>query len=246
MHKLPLTTSLTTTTTVDQTTAIKHLHSGTLHPWTGERFKRTCNSFGIQVHLKGTNTIKTLFMASKDRDSKLHNIGVIYRFQMSTHPLSGSIHRGIQQNLWGQVQGTLRAPFPIHHHGHSTGHPVNPECFTIVDWESQGGHQKHKGGYVHSCKWPFTQQKLGKVPTLTHMGPSFTRHTWTWAQITQLYQPHYRGQTPYNKYRACATSFGEYCTTLGFTFTVAIIPPYTPNTQTPQSPYTQFQWCNLW
>ena len=36
----------------------------------GERFKRTCNNLGIQVHFKGTNTIKTLLMAPKDRDNK--------------------------------------------------------------------------------------------------------------------------------------------------------------------------------
>ena len=36
----------------------------------GERCKRTCNK-GIQVNFKGTNTMKTLLMAPKDRDNKL-------------------------------------------------------------------------------------------------------------------------------------------------------------------------------
>ena len=30
------------------------------------------------------------------------------------------------------------APSPIHHHSYTTGHSVNPECFAIVDRESQG------------------------------------------------------------------------------------------------------------
>ena len=47
----------------------------------GERFKRTCNNRGIQVHFKGTNTIKTLLMAPKDRDNKLQKNGVIYKFK---------------------------------------------------------------------------------------------------------------------------------------------------------------------
>ena len=47
----------------------------------GERFKRTCNNLGIQVHFKGNNTIKTLLMASKDRDNKLQKSWVIYRFK---------------------------------------------------------------------------------------------------------------------------------------------------------------------
>ena len=37
----------------------------------GERFKRTCNHMVIEVDFKGTNTLKTLLMAPKDRDSKL-------------------------------------------------------------------------------------------------------------------------------------------------------------------------------
>ena len=46
-----------------------------------EGFKRKCNSRGIQVHFKGTNTIKILLMFSKDRDSKLQKSGVIYKFK---------------------------------------------------------------------------------------------------------------------------------------------------------------------
>ena len=46
-----------------------------------ERFKRTCKNKGIQVHFKGTNTINTLLMASKDRDSRLQKNGVIYKFK---------------------------------------------------------------------------------------------------------------------------------------------------------------------
>ena len=47
----------------------------------GERFKRTFNNKGIQVHFKGTNTIKTLLMAPKDRDNKFQKSGLIYKFK---------------------------------------------------------------------------------------------------------------------------------------------------------------------
>ena len=40
-------------------------------PDLGEKFKRTCNKQGFQVHFKGTNTIKQLLMAPKDKDHKL-------------------------------------------------------------------------------------------------------------------------------------------------------------------------------
>ena len=59
----------------------EHLHSGTLHPWAGERFKKAINNMGIQVLFKGTNTLKTLLMAPQDRDSKLQKSGVIYIFK---------------------------------------------------------------------------------------------------------------------------------------------------------------------
>ena len=47
----------------------------------GKRFKRTCNNFGIQVHFKGSYTLKTLHMAPNDQDSKLQESQVIYRFK---------------------------------------------------------------------------------------------------------------------------------------------------------------------
>ena len=39
------------------------------------KFKKTCKKQGFQVHFKGTNTIKQLLMAPKDKDSKLQKVG---------------------------------------------------------------------------------------------------------------------------------------------------------------------------
>ena len=47
----------------------------------GEKFKTIFNNKGIQVHFKCTNTIKTLLMAPKDKDSKLQKSGVVYLFK---------------------------------------------------------------------------------------------------------------------------------------------------------------------
>ena len=44
-----------------------------------EKFKRTCNKKGIQVHFNSSNTIKTLLMAPKDKDTKLQKSGVIHK-----------------------------------------------------------------------------------------------------------------------------------------------------------------------
>ena len=50
----------------------------------GEKFKKTCNKKGIQVHFKGSNTIKDLLMAPKDKDTKLQKCGVIYQYKCPT------------------------------------------------------------------------------------------------------------------------------------------------------------------
>ena len=51
----------------------------------GEKFKSTCNKQGFQVHFKGTNIIKQLLMAPKDKDSKLEKSGNYLQIQMPTN-----------------------------------------------------------------------------------------------------------------------------------------------------------------
>ena len=114
----------------------QHLHSLPYIHGLGERFKRACNNTGIQVHFKGTNTIKTLLMDSKDRDSKLQKSGVIYKFKCP-HINCPEEYIGESGRKFGdRLKEHLWAPSPIHHHSNSTGHPVSPECFTIVNRES--------------------------------------------------------------------------------------------------------------
>ena len=58
--------------------------------------------------------------------------------------------KGIRQNLWDWLKEHLRDPSLIHHHSHSTGHPVSPEYFTIVDKEVQGvTRNKNEAMYIH-------------------------------------------------------------------------------------------------
>ena len=41
----------------------------------GKRFKKACNSLGVQVHFKGSNTICTLIVAPKDKDTICQKVG---------------------------------------------------------------------------------------------------------------------------------------------------------------------------
>ena len=52
---------------------------------------------------------------------------------MPTHQLPRRVYRGIWEIHWRKTKGAPYGPSPIHHHSHTTGHPVNPECLTIVD-----------------------------------------------------------------------------------------------------------------
>ena len=56
----------------------------------------------------------------------------------------------------------LRAPSPIHHHSHSTGHPVSPKCFTTVKRESQGVTRNIKKAMFICVNDPSLNRKLGK------------------------------------------------------------------------------------
>ena len=43
--------------------------------------KNVCRKHGVQVHLKGVNTIKSLLMAPKDKDPITKKSSVIYRYK---------------------------------------------------------------------------------------------------------------------------------------------------------------------
>ena len=104
----------------------------------GESFKRTCNHVGVQAHFRGTNAIKTLLMAPKDRDNKLQKSSVMYRFKCPHINCPEEYTGEADRSFRDQLKEHLRSPSPIHQHSHSTGHPVSPNCFMIVGRESQG------------------------------------------------------------------------------------------------------------
>ena len=104
----------------------------------GEKFKRACNKQGIQVHFKGTNTVKQLLMAPKDKDLMLTKSGVIYRCKCPSINCTEQYIGEYGRTLGERYKEHLKAPSPIHLHTPTTGHPVSPEYFTIVDREAQG------------------------------------------------------------------------------------------------------------
>ena len=76
-------------------------------------------------------------MAPKDKDSKLPKSGVIYRFKCPHINCQEEYIGELGRSFEDKLKEYLRSPSPIHHHGHTTGHPVSPECFIIVNMELQ-------------------------------------------------------------------------------------------------------------
>ena len=69
---------------------------------------------------------------------------------------------GIWQNTREQGKRTLRAPSPIHQHCSTTGHPVSPDCFTIVHREPQGITRNIKEAMFIRVDDPSLNRNIGK------------------------------------------------------------------------------------
>ena len=137
----------------------------TMVPYThglGERFKSTCNNKGIQVHFKGTNTIKTLLMAPKDKDDKLQKSRVIYKFKCPHINCPKEYIEESGRKSVDRLKEHLSAPSSIHQHSNTKGYPISPDCFTIIHKESQGITRNIKEAMYILVNDPSLNRNLGK------------------------------------------------------------------------------------
>ena len=122
-------------------------------------------------------------MDPKDTDSKLQKSGVIYKYKYPqincTEECIGESGRTFED----RYKEHLKAPSPIHLHTTTTGHPVSPDCFSIVDRDSQRMVRNIKEVKYIRVNDP-SQQKPGKVPAFTCMGSSTAKHTNTSSIVT--------------------------------------------------------------
>ena len=99
---------------------------------TSEKFKRICKTKGIQVHFKGTNTLRTQLVNSKDKDPKTHKSGIIYHYKCPHINYPEAYFEKSGRALGERVKEHLKAPSPIYHHSSSTGHPLDSDNFNII------------------------------------------------------------------------------------------------------------------
>ena len=102
---------------------------------TAEKFKRLCKGKGIWVHFKGTNTLRTALGNPKDKDPATNQTGVIYKYQCPHINCPSSYIGESGRSLGERVKEHFKAPSPIHLHSATTGHPMDPNQFSIVHKE---------------------------------------------------------------------------------------------------------------
>ena len=123
-------------------------------PGTSEKFKKLCKTKGIQVHYKGTNTLRALLGNPKDEDPKANKIGIIYHYKCPHIKCPEAYIGESGRALGDRVKEHLKAPCPIHQHSTTTGHPLDPEQFNIVHKEVSSHSKTIKESIficVHDC-----------------------------------------------------------------------------------------------
>ena len=123
-------------------------------------------------------------MAPKDRDSKLQKSGVIYKYKCPEINCTEEYIEGSGRTFGDRYKEYLEAPSPIHLHTTTTGHPVSPDCFSIVAREAQGMARNIKEVMYIRIYDPSLNRYLGKIPTSTCLGPSTTGCSNTSSKVT--------------------------------------------------------------
>ena len=81
-------------------------------PQTADKFKKLCKRRGIQVHFKGTNTLRTALGNPKDKDPKANQTGIIYQYQCPHINCTSSYIGESGRSLGERVKEHFKAPSP--------------------------------------------------------------------------------------------------------------------------------------
>ena len=129
---------------------------------TSEKFKKLCKAKGIQVHYKGTNTLRTLLGNSKDKDPKANKTGIIYHYKCPHMNCPEAYIGESGRALGDRVKEHLKGPSPIHQHSATTEHPLDPEQLNIVHKEVNSHSRTIKESMFIHVHDPTLNRNLGK------------------------------------------------------------------------------------
>ena len=131
-------------------------------PNMGEKFRKLCKKKGIQVHFKGTNTLRTALGNPKDKDPKSNQTGIIYHYRCPQINCPNAYIGESGRSLGERVKEHFKAPSPIYLHSTTTGHPVDPEQFNIVHKEVNSHSRTIKEAMFIHVQDPTLNRNLGK------------------------------------------------------------------------------------
>ena len=127
-----------------------------------KKFKKGCKSKGIQVHFKGSNTLRTALGNRKDKDPKANQTGIIYHYQCPHINCTSSYIGESGRALGDRIKEHFKAPSPIHLHSSTTGHPMDPNQFSIVHKEVNSQPRTIKEAMFICMQDPPLNRNLGK------------------------------------------------------------------------------------
>ena len=133
-----------------------------------ESIKTICGKYGIQVHFKGSTTIKQVLMKPKELDPKEMKSRVIYSFQCNHIACDEEYIGETARTLGERSKEHLKQPSPIHTHIQQTGHTITDTSFNIIGREDQGQVGTIKESIFIRVNNPTLKQNVGKY-NLSHI-----------------------------------------------------------------------------
>ena len=100
-----------------------------------ESIKKICGRYGIQTHVKGSNTIRNLLVSPKDKDPMVRKSQAIYWFQCGDLSCDDEYIGETSRTFGERYKEHLKDPSPIHQHSNHTGHPTSHNNFQIIGRE---------------------------------------------------------------------------------------------------------------
>ena len=132
------------------------------HQGLSESYKNICKQYGIDVHLKGGQTIKDHLMSPKDKDPINKKSGVIYRFKCDRVDCDDEYIGESARNFEERLKEHLKAPSPIYDHHNTSGHDVTTDNFSILGREDQNLTRTIKEALFIRANNPSLNRNIGK------------------------------------------------------------------------------------
>ena len=129
-------------------------------------------------------------MTPEDKDSKLQKSGVTYQFKCPHINCPEEYIPEFGRAFGDRIKEHVKVPSPIHQDSNSTGHPVSPDYFTIIHWESQATFRNIMEAMFIHVNDPSLNRNLGNTSYHT-FGTSFRTHQLCSLNKPSLVSPNY-------------------------------------------------------